>query len=167
MGIESPKYGTGGGGGGGETPAAGNDGDIQFNSGDEFAADTDLKWDTTSNELSLSDLVIQGVNSSATILDNQTTPLTIITLSTTSVKSATIEYSVDRGTERKTGQLLVVHNGLTSSIAPVSTDTGGSGISDTDIVFSSQISGSNLLIQYTSNSTGLNGVFKYSIRKWD
>lgn len=43
----------GGGGGGTETPAAGDTGEIQFNSGDEFEADNDLFWDNTNKRIGL------------------------------------------------------------------------------------------------------------------
>lgn len=166
MGIETPKYSTTGGGGGGATPAAGNDGDIQFNDTDTFSADADLNWDSTAKELKMRNLFLSGVGSSITILDNQVSPTNIISVLLADVKYAVIEYSIERNNETRIGQLLVTHNGTTSSLTDVSADTGGTGIKDTEIQFSSTISGPSLLVRYTSNSTGFNGIFKYSIRKW-
>lgn len=147
--------------------AAGAIKDIQYHgSGGSLSGDSDFQWDDSTDELKLGDLKVAAIKGSQTINDNQTTPSTLINLDSSQVRFAVIEYSIERGGESRIGRLMVCHNTVVSSMTEDFTDTGGAGIDNTAISLTSSLSGGSLLIQYTSNSTGNTGSFKYSIRKW-
>jgi hypothetical protein len=62
---------------------------------------------------------------------------------------------------------MACHNGTNVALSDIETNTGGSGIDSSSIVFSAILSGGDLLIRYTTDSTGDTGDFKYSIREWN
>ena len=152
---------------GGSTNAAGNVSEIQYHGSAGFLdADSDFSWDESDKKLKLGGLDIDKLQGAFTINDNQAVPLTIITYDKVEYKYAIFEYSIQRGTENRVGRMLVTNNGTVASITDDSTDTGGGGISAGSIPFSASISGSNVIIQYTSDATGNTGNFKYTARRW-
>ena len=147
--------------------AAGSTNDIQYRgSGGNLAGDSNFQWDSSNKTVTIGDLEVQGIDGSVTISDNTSSPANLFVLDSTTISYAIIEYSIARGGQNRVGRLLVCHNGTTASLTEESTDTGGAGISDTDIVISANLSAPNLQIRYTSNNTGNDGTFKYSVRKW-
>lgn len=147
--------------------AAGSPGNIQFHGTlGTLDADSQLDWDNTSKQLKLNGLDIDALKGGLTINDNQAASLTIISYDKTVYKYAIFEYSIERSTENRIGRLMIVNNGTVVSITDDNTDTGGAGIDDISIPFTATVSGANILIQYTSTSTGFTGSLKYSARRW-
>jgi hypothetical protein len=62
--------------------------------------------------------------------------------------------------------LLIVNNGTLISIIDTNTDIGGADVDDISIPITAVVSGANVLIQYTSTSTGNTADFKYTARRW-
>lgn len=146
--------------------AAGNNTDIQYNSGGVLAGDNNFQWDGTNSELNLGTLKITAQISSTTIVDNQSVSATLFSVDGSLSKFIMCDYSIERGTESRIGSLMICHNGTIATITDVMNDTGGSGIDDISIPITVNYSGGNILIQYTSDSTGNSGTFKYNLRKW-
>lgn len=148
------------------TAAAGSTGDVQYNNAGMLAADANFQWDSTNEALVLGSLSTSAMTTALTINDNQSSAATILTFSQTLAKFFVIEYSIIRNTESRIGRLLITHNGTVAAISDDQVDTGGTGIDTSAIIFSTTLSGGNLLVKYTSTSTGFTGTFKYSVRKW-
>jgi len=118
-----------------------NFGDIkrQFNSGGKYheisaPRDLSLNASTTDNVLS-----IPFINNDNLILN----------------------YSLKRGTNKQTGQLLVTSNGITAAVSDVSAQVGACGIS-----FTADIVGLNLRVRYTSDGSGGSTSMTYSVMSW-
>lgn len=147
--------------------AAGNIQDIQYKGGSgNLEGDSDFQWDTSNKVMKIGGLSINKLLGPLTLNDNQISPATIISYNAATYRNAVIEYSIERNGENRIGRLLVVNNGTTVSMTNDSTDTGGLDISDTDIPLSATLSGGNVLIQYTSTSSGFSAGFSYSSRRW-
>ena len=148
--------------GGGGTGAAGSTGDIQYNIGaGVFGADGRLIWDATNGAINLNGALLDALTAGITLLDNQATPQTILSFSASSYLFAVIEYSIARGGNNQVGRLMIVNNGST-----VVLDDDNAFTSSPGITFSAALSGGNLLLQYTSTSTGSNATFKCIKRRW-
>jgi hypothetical protein len=94
-----------------------------------------------------------------TLTDN-TTNGTLLTIPST-VQSVKLDYSVVRASTLETGTLWVT-GGASPGIAGTSASSGDIG---TD--FNAFVSGPNLLLRYTTTSTGSNGTMKFSFESWD
>lgn len=154
---------------GSSTVAAGNTQDIQYKGASgNLEGDSDFQWDTSNKIMKLGDLHYEILQGPLVINDNQALATTIITYTAATYKNAVFEYSIERDGENRIGRLLVVNNGTDVNLTDDSTNTGGafSGVSDSEIVFSAVIVSGDVLIRYTSTSTGQNGEMKYSVRKW-
>lgn len=149
-------------GGGGSTPAAGaTTGEIQYRGSDGFLdADTRFKWDEAEGAIDLDGLLYEVLQGPDTLMDNQTDQ-TIFTYTAATNKFAIIEYSIERNTDVQVGRLLVTTNGSTVSLSDDMTAVGTPGVT-----FSAAISGPNVLIRYSTSSTGFGADFKYTIRRW-
>lgn len=105
--------------------------------------------------------ISSGSVSSASILDNQSSPVTLLTYAWAAAHNVQLQYSVIRstggGTNDETGRLLISTDGVNASITRDSEYT-----SDTGLVFSAVVSGANLDLQYTSTATGFGATFYYS-----
>lgn len=154
-----PNYATSGSG----TPAAGTSvGQIQLRGNDgNLAADSDFVYDTASDELQIGDLAISKLSGSLSLNDNQTTPLSLFSFDD-ATHHAIVEYSIQRGTDRETGRLLIAHDDISAVSSTDSIATAATGVT-----FVATLNAGNVEVQYTSTSTGQTGNFKYSIRKWD
>lgn len=97
-----------------------------------------------------------------TILDNQPTPQTLITLSLSENRFAEVTYSIERNGSFRIGKLYVSTDGSIVAFSDQNTETG---LSET--VLSATVVGPNLVISYTTTFTGSNGTFKYSINSWN
>lgn len=149
-------------GSGSSTPAAGSTGDVQFRgSGGDLEAASEFNWDNTNKELDLNGLKTEVLSSAITLNDNQTSAANLFTLDATTINHAIIEYSIIRGTAYRTGRLLIVSDGTTTGESSDHVET-----SDPGVTITTDISGSDLRVRYTSTSTGQSGTFKYSVRKW-
>lgn len=94
-----------------------------------------------------------------TLIDN-TTNGTFLTIPST-IQSVKLDYSVIRAATLETGTLWIT-GGASPGIAGTSASSGDIG---TD--FNAFVSGPNLLLRYTTTSTGSNGTMKFSFESWD
>lgn len=152
-----PSYSGAGGGG----AAGGNNTEVQFNNSGTLAGDANFKWDGGNSSISLNGLKIGSLSGSLTINDNQLSNLTILTYPKSTFPFSIIEYSVVRGGENRVGRILLSNNGTIVGFSDDFVETTSVGVT-----FAASISGANVILQYTSTSTGSAGIFKYSIRRW-
>jgi hypothetical protein len=96
-----------------------------------------------------------------TTLTDNTTNGTVFSIGATGSEYMVIDFSLNRGTARETGTLYVTSDGTNVSIA-----TDGAYLNASGITFTGTITGSNLVVQYTTTSTGSNGTMKLMIRRW-
>lgn len=103
--------------------------------------------------------VSNPLSSQITLNNDQSSALTLITLDSTIVKTAVIEYSIIRGSTAEVGRMLVTTDGITLSF-----EVDKANNVDTGVVLLGSMSGTNVLIQYLSSNTGQTGTFRYSTR---
>lgn len=106
------------------------------------------------------DYVEQSNIVSTTIANNTTA--TIITTSWIGNEHMIVDYSIVRSTSRETGTMRIVTDGATASVATDSSYVNGS----TGVGFSARISGTDLIVEYTSSNNGQTGTMKYMVRRW-
>lgn len=137
-------------------------GSVQYNDGkDLLAGDNSFVWNPVQKTLRLGDLYVTSLTPSITLLDNQDTPIQIATFDPLTYKNLVLEYSLIRNGKPQMGQLLIVHDGVTASIAD-----NFVAINSVGIEFLAGIEGSSLVLAYLSTSTGHNATLRYSMRYW-
>lgn len=72
-----------------------------------------------------------------------------------------VDYSLQRGTVKVTGQLYITQDTVTGAIAD-----GSAQFADVGITFDAVISGSNIELTYLSDNSGFPALMKYSIKRW-
>lgn len=159
-------YINGGGGGGSGSNPQGPVNSVQIKEDSvTFKGVEDFKFNPTTKEMTLGGVIYKNELSSMIINNDQTTPANLVVLPVTS-KFYTINYSVERGDQSRVGTMQICHNGTISKIVDSFCDTEGANIGNEAIQFTTVLSGSNILLQYTSNDVGLNGMFKYNLMRW-
>lgn len=154
-----PSY-SGGGGGGGS--AAGINTDIQYNNAGSLAGDSRFQWDSANAALDLNDLQFVVLSSGITLNDNQVSPATLFSYNASNFRYAIVEYSAVRNGDYRVGRMLISNNGTTTGFSDDFVETSSTGLN-----FSASISGANVVVEYTSTSTGFTSTFKYTIRRWN
>lgn len=95
-------------------------------------------------------------------LSDATTNGTVFSVAYAGSEYQIVDYSISRGTFFETGSLKVVTDGTTVSVVEgAATLNGVSGVS-----FDGIISGSNLVLRYTTTATGSSATMKLSIKRW-
>jgi hypothetical protein len=143
------------------TAAAGPNESIQFNNGGLLAGNANFLIDSTNGFIILNGMHMSILSNGITITDNTASPTTLFSYSATTYPFAVIEYSMVRNGTYRTGRLLIANDGSNTALSEDFVNTLPTGVNIT-----AQVSGGNVLVQYTSSSTGFNGTFKYSIRQW-
>jgi hypothetical protein len=137
-------------------------GSVQYNDGkDLLSGDTSLVWNPIQKTLRLGDLHVTSLTPTLTLLDNQSTPVQIATFDPSAYKNLVLEYSLIRNGKPQMGQLLIVHDGVTASLAD-----NFVAINSVGIEFLAGIEGSSLVLAYQSTSTGHDATLRYSMRYW-
>lgn len=97
------------------------------------------------------------------LADNQAVAGTIITLGTAAtINAATLEYSIERSTgNQETGRVMIASDGTTVAVSQDAAELGTTGVTLT-----ATIDSGNLVVQYTSTSTGTAPSMKYRALKW-
>lgn len=95
-------------------------------------------------------------------LSDSVTDQPLVILNKVSESSVFLEYSILRNGISENGELQINTNGTTSALGGDYSSTGSTGIT-----FSTDISGSNLRLLYSSSALGVSGTFKYKIKKWN
>lgn len=145
--------------GGGSSPAAGSSGDIQFNSAGSLGANANFSYDSINNILLLGALEMSALRT-VNLNDNQVSEAVVFT-SDPIYEAMVVEYGIIRDTNFRTGKFLMATDGTTVSFFDDYVEQGSTGV-----VFSAIFSGGEVRIRYTSTSTGVAPVFKYSFRRW-
>lgn len=146
---------------GSSSTAAGSPGDVQFaGATGNLNANAKFNWDNSNEVLGLNGLSIDPLKTFS-ILDNQASPQTILTLSATTNKFIIAEYSLIRGSDTQIGTLLITTNGVSAQIVDNNINTASVGVT-----FSVALSAGNIIIKYITTSTGSNATMKYSLRRW-
>lgn len=148
------------GAGGGSGAAAGSNGNIQFNSAGLLAGNSNFNIDTVDGSIEMNGLRQTILSGSISLTDNIAIPTTLFTYDKV-FQFAIIEYSITRNSFSRVGRLLVANDGTLTSESDDFVETGPTLAS-----FTSNISGPNVQVLFTTANTGNNGVFKYSMRKW-
>jgi len=97
---------------------------------------------------------------SAALNDNQASAANIATWAHAAFNAIIVEYSLKRGTLFEIGQLLIVTDGTSASLAHSYATVGAVGVT-----FSVDVSGTDLRLRYTSTNTGTAPSMKYRVRK--
>jgi hypothetical protein len=142
------------------TPAAAPVGAIQFNSGGVLAGNSNFKIDTVDISMDFNGLRQGVLSSGVTILDNQSSAVNLVLLSG-SYSHYVLEYSVEKETFKRTGELRIAYDGTNVVCNDSYVETGATGV-----VLSAIVSG-GIQLQYTSTNGAGDGTFKYSWRKWN
>lgn len=137
-------------------------GSVQYNDGkDLLAGDNSFVWNPVQKILRLGDLYVTSLTPSITLLDDQDSPIQIAAFDPLTYKNLVLEYSLIRNGKPQMGQLLIVHDGVTASIAD-----NFVAINSVGIEFLAGIDGSSLVLAYQSTPTGHNATLRYSMRYW-
>lgn len=96
-----------------------------------------------------------------TLLDDQPTSQSLITLPLVETKFVEMTYSIERNGSFRVGKCLISTNGSIVAFSDQYTETG---LSETILLAS--VVGPNLIIGYTTTFAGSNGSLKYSINNW-
>jgi hypothetical protein len=159
-----PSY--SGGGGGAGTPG-GPANSIQFNGGSVFDGNSKFLIDDAGSYLGITGAIeLNGLDQTVlsaplTLTDNTVSPAALFSYPAATFPFAVIEYSVVRDGCYRTGRLLVANDTAITSESDDYVETNSTGVT-----LSATITGSNVVVQYTTTVTGFNGVFKYSGRTW-
>ena len=95
------------------------------------------------------------------VLTDNTSNGTAITLAAT-FTAIIIEYSVVRGAANiDIGHIYLTNDGTNAGASPVGTSLGTTGVT-----FDAVVSGGNVILRYTTTSTGSNAALKYKLHKW-
>lgn len=96
---------------------------------------------------------------SASLLDNQSSPVQIDAWSATTYKHAHIIYGINRGASYESGTMHISTDGSNTAYAVAAAASSGA----TGVVLSADISGGNIRLLYTTTSTGAAATFIYKI----
>jgi hypothetical protein len=148
--------------------AAGPPESIQYNNAglldgnSNFLIDATPSPDTTVNGyVVLNGLYYSVLSNPITIVDNTSSATTLFSYVAATFPYAVIEYSIVRDGDYRTGRMIIANDGTMTALSEDFVNTNPTGV-----ILSADIAGGNVNVQYTSTSTGFNGVFKYSVRQW-
>jgi hypothetical protein len=94
-------------------------------------------------------------------LADATTNGTVFSVAYAGSQNQIVEYSVIRGSAKEVGTINLTTDGTNVGIS-----VDGSSTAPTGVSFSAVISGSNLILQYTTTSTGSAATMMYNVRRW-
>lgn len=148
---------------GGGSAAAGSSGQVQYNASGLLAADSNFTWDSSQKILGLGAMQVTAVSSvPIVVLDNISSPMTLFSFDAGLYPFAILEFSFLRNGESQVGRMMITNNGTVVAITVDSLSTNPTGIT-----FDAVIVSGNVVVQYVTTSTGFNGAFKYSMRRWN
>ena len=143
------------------TAAAGPNESIQFNNGGLLDGSSNFLIDTVNNAIVLNGLQQTILSSGVTLTDNTGSPTTIFSYDAATYPFVIIEFSILRNGTYSVGRLMIANDAINTAQSYDFVQTAATGIT-----LSSAVSGSNVLVQYTSTNTGFNATFKYFMRRW-
>ncbi len=111
------------------------------------------------NGVSWSFSQIPQLFTSITLSDNTTA--NVFSIPYANAQNLIVDYSLVRNGTKEAGQLLITTDGSTVGVSSLSSATLPNGV-----LFSGLISGSNLILQYTTTSVGVAGTLSYAYTTW-
>ena len=96
-----------------------------------------------------------------TTLTDNTTNGTVFSVAFLGSQNILVDYSVLRSGMKEAGTIALTTDGVNVGISVEGSATAATGVS-----YSAIISGPNLILQYTTTSTGSPGSMKYSLKRW-
>ena len=120
-----------------------------FTGASDITGNANFTYDTASNSIILNGLRISGTQT-LSLADNVAVDTPILAYDYTVNPYSMIEYSLERNGERRMGRIMLTHNGTIASMSDDNTSTA-----DVGIIFTADISSSDIRLKYTSTSTGL------------
>jgi hypothetical protein len=115
--------------------------------------------DNTTNDITIGGIVYSE-KTNEPILAGQTSFATALTYPAT-FRAAFVDYGIVRNTDFRAGTLTIINDGATVSISDTGTEIGAMGVS-----FNAIISGSDVVVRYTSTS-GATGNMYYQMRRME
>lgn len=131
-----------------------------FTGASDITGNANFVYDTATNTINLNGLRMSGMQTLA-IADSVLVDTPILAYDYTANPYSMIEYSLERNGERRMGRIMLTHNGTFASISDDNTPTA-----DLGIIFTADLSGSNIRLKYTSTATGFGATMKLSMRRW-
>lgn len=147
-------------GGSSSTPAAGSTGNVQFNGAGLLAANSNFNYDDVNNFLELGSAQFSILYSGA-FLDNQAAPVAFLTLPAT-YNSLFMSFTVIRGSNIRSETMVIATDGVVALNTEILYSESGT----TGVTLSAALSGGNIVISYTSTSTGSGGTLKWLYYGW-
>jgi hypothetical protein len=145
---------------GGAVTGTGSAGQIGVWSGTSTqTGDADFTYDDTNKTMTNNGLESIGVNT-ATALNNQL-DATLFTFPK-SYKYVVVEYGLVRNGIYRVGRFMITNDDSNVSVSDDYTETAATGFSGVNGV----ISGSDVVVRYTTTNTGFNATIKYTVRRW-
>jgi hypothetical protein len=141
-------------------PAAGSAGSIQFSDGVNLAASNYFKINTSDNAMEIGGRQLTPLSNPITLNDNQPTPATFATYPAT-WEFMEFEYSIERGTNRSRGRLLITNNGTDVNITDDFVE-----LTPRQLLFSVSLAGGTVNVEYVSSSTGNTPIIRYAESRW-
>ena len=149
------------------TSAASPNQSIQYNDGGLLGGNSHFLIDTGGDYIGIAGaILLNGLSQTVlsgpiTLTDNTSSPAALFSYPAATFPYAVVEYSVVRDGIYRVGRFLVANDGTITSESDDFIETSSTGVTLTAIIV-----GSNVVIMYTTTSTGFNGTFKYSGRSW-
>lgn len=142
--------------------AAGSPGNIQYNSSGSLGADNNLNWNPSTKvfstpNLNMNGFVVTGLSAPIILNDNTTTPTALITYPVAGARISEFKFYIFRNGLVRLAHFTVVCDGTNITFGDRTYTTGADGI-----VFSAQLSGSNVQVSYTSSALGVSGSLTYT-----
>jgi hypothetical protein len=150
------------------TTAAGPNESIQYNSGGLLDGNSNFLIDTAGNYIGITGAIrLNGLDQTIlsapiTMLDNMSSPTALFMFPAATFPYAVVEYSVVRDGCYRIGRFIIANDTTITSESDDYVETSATGVTLT-----ATIVGGNVVVMYTTTSTGFNGTFKYSGRTWN
>jgi hypothetical protein len=139
---------------------SGSNGQITFWNGTSTITGSNLFKVNTSTQAIEMNGMDQIVLQTQALVDNVVSAASVFSYPD-SFKHVVIEYGISRGSNFRTGRILVTQDGVAGSLSDDFVEQGTTGVT-----FLVDVSGGSVFIKYLSTNTGVNPQIKYNYRRW-
>jgi hypothetical protein len=139
---------------------SGANGQLTFWSGTSTVTGSNLFKVNTSTQAIEMNGMDQIVLQTQNLLDNVAVATSIFSYAD-SFRHVVIEYGINRGSNYRTGRIMVTQDGTVGSMSDDFVEQGTTGVT-----FLVDVSGGIVYIKYISTNTGVNPQIKYNYRRW-
>lgn len=136
---------------------------IQYNGGGSLSGNANLEWSTGDNAIAMNGFQLTALTSGINLVDNTTTaaPVTGMQYSASTYGAAWIDYSITRNGSTRSGTIITTNTSTSVQMNDQKLDLAA----DLGVTFTAIISAGNVVINYTTTSTGFAGTIKYNMRR--